>query len=62
MAQVLPTELFGLSFSPACQAAVIDVLTVGDFAVCFPAATVLPALASDSSVVPPLEEYMSQLC
>jgi len=30
------------SFSPACQAAVIDVLTVGDFAVCFPAATVLP--------------------
>jgi hypothetical protein len=56
MAQILPTEFLGLrwvpylcnkahltiSFSPACQAAVIEVLTVGDFAVCFPAATVLP--------------------
>jgi hypothetical protein len=50
------------SFSAECQAAVIGVLSAGDFASCFPAAALLPALTSNSSIVPPLDDFMSDLC
>jgi len=59
---LLPTELFGLSFSAQCQAAVIGVLSTGDFATCFPAAGLLPALMSNESIVLPLDDFMSDLC
>lgn len=63
LAQIaLPSEIAGLTFSPECQQAVIGLFTGGDFASCFPASTLLPILTSNDSVIPVLDDFMSELC
>lgn len=58
----LPSSIFGLPFSPQCQGAVLQVLTNGSFAQCFPTTDLLPLLTSNSSIVPVLDNFMTDFC
>lgn len=57
----LPDQLAGLTFSQECQQAVIGALTGGDLS-CFPTAALLPLLTSNGSIIPVLDDFMSELC
>jgi len=58
----LPSSIFGLPFGQQCQAAVLQAVTNGSFAQCFPTAALLPLLSSNGSIIPVLDNFMSQLC
>ncbi|ORY26046.1 hypothetical protein BCR39DRAFT_273539 [Naematelia encephala] len=58
----IPSSFMGLTFSAACQQAILGVLTTGPFAECTHFADVLPALVSNISVVPVLDKFMSDVC
>lgn len=63
MAQVsLPTEIAGLSFSTECQQAVLGALANSELSSCLPLASVVPALTSNGSIIPLLDNFMSDLC
>jgi len=63
LGQVLPSKIFGLSFSPQCQQAVIGVLTNSSLAACLPVMDLLPLITGSSdSIVPVLDNFMSDLC
>jgi len=60
--QVLPSSVAGLTFSPQCQQAIIQVVTNSSFAECFQTADLLPLFTLNTSIVPVLDKFMSDLC
>lgn len=58
----IPSSVAGVPISQQCQAAVLQVVTNSTLGQCFPAATLLPLLSSNTSIVPILDGFMSSLC
>lgn len=58
----LPSSIFGLPFGAQCQGAVLQTLTNGSFAQCFPTADLLPLLSTNGSIIPILDKFMTDLC
>lgn len=54
--------ILGFPFGQQCQQTVLGLFTNSSFGQCFPAPALLPLLSSNGSIIPVLDNFMTELC